>query len=182
MQRNFILIIYTLLIQAAAYASSASTEGHTPSAGDLKWKFISFFIVFFFVGKFAKKLMKENFSKMHEIIKAKFDEAETKNKEAELKLKMFEEKLANLKNHVHLIQTDTNESIKQIDERVEVETKDRLHIIKRELEAKLASEKSYLERKMNQEIIEEVVGKAKEKIVRDGNTKAKVTQKLMAGI
>ena len=75
MQRNFILIIYTLLIQAAAYASSASTEGHTPSAGDLKWKFISFFIVFFFVGKFAKKLMKENFSKMHEIIKAKFDEA-----------------------------------------------------------------------------------------------------------
>ncbi len=184
MQKSLSFLIYLIvsfLVNFGTWASSATGE-HLPSAGDLKWKFISFFIVMFFVVRAAKKPIKEAFKSTHDEIREKFNEAENKDKEAQLKLKTFEDKMANLKNQVQEIIGDANDSLKRIDERIAVETKERLQIIEKELEAKLVSEKSFLERKLNQDIIEEVIGSAKEKISKNSEMKSKVTKKLMVNI
>ena len=181
MGRLFYILFFATKL-SLVYAASSTGEVHAPSVWDLKWKFVSFAIVMIGIVKFSKKPIKDSFDAKHMEISQSFDDAERKYKEAQFKLEMFQEKMTNLDGHIKTIMNEASESVNSIKERIDDETKDRLKLIEKELIARVESEKQILENQLNDDLVDEVILKAKNKIVKDGSLKTSVTKKLMSGI
>ena len=82
------VLLLLLLLVSCAYGAGKG------GIGDLKWPFINFALLFGFIIWKVKDPLREAFKKNYEDTKQLYNLAHERDKEAQIKLKMYREKMA----------------------------------------------------------------------------------------
>ena len=109
---NLIKILALIFITTSLFASGSDSSGHSPSIADLIWPMFNIIVLFsFMVWKLRSPTIKF-FKEKSEEIKHLFDYAEEKNKEADIKLEMYESKIKSLSNDITQIKEKADIDLK----------------------------------------------------------------------
>ncbi|MBT6326384.1 MAG: hypothetical protein HOJ35_10475, partial [Bdellovibrionales bacterium] len=117
-----------------------------------------------------------------EEVKDLFDYAEEKNKEADIKLEMYESKIKSLSNDITQIKEKADIDLKNFAKSTEQDTQKQLRKIELDSEDKLESEQNSAVKKMSNELLNSIVLKTKTKITRDKSLQDKAATKIMSNI
>lgn len=166
------------LISASAFA--AGSEGHHPSASDLIFPAINFVILASFLGWKLKGVMKTTFNEQAEEVKKLYDYAEEKDKEAQLKLSMFEKKMSEVESSYTKILSEADTAADKYSTDMEFERKDKIQKLHKESDDKLDYEKNLMVEALNKTLLNQVIGKAKESIGKDGQKQKLATKKILS--
>jgi F-type H+-transporting ATPase subunit b len=152
------------------------------SVADLAWPALNFVILLTGLLYFVKKPMRQMFDKNAEDVSNLFEYADKRDKEAKIKLEMYQKKMENLDGEkakiVKNAETEAQEYIKKAQE----ESKAYLERMERDAESRIQHEKETLQNKLTEDLVNEVINKAKSKITSDADLNKKATNKLISQI
>tara|TARA_R110002072_G_scaffold288917_1_gene455430 strand:- start:105050 stop:105580 length:531 start_codon:yes stop_codon:yes gene_type:complete len=172
-------LIIALLINSSTVLAAGS--GHA-SVLDLKWPAVNLIMLASLLVWMAKKPVKEMFDKNAEDVKSLYELAEKKDKEAEIRLKMYQEKMDNLHREKEKVVKQSNEEFTNFSGKTKKETDLYIQRITEDVGNKIDNEEKSLVRELEQSLVNEVVSKAKAKIAGDESSKLKATKKLISQI
>lgn len=174
-------VVMTLiaLVGTAHAAGSGASHG---SVADLMWPAINFLILASFLVWKVKKPLREMFEKNANDVKYLFEHAEKKDKEASIKLTALKEKMGNLEGEKNKIMKAAEKEADDFIARSEKESKDYLRRLESDSESKLEYEKTSRVAQLEENLVDEVISKAKNKIGSDSSLSQKVTKKLISQI
>ena len=179
---NLSKLILGLLIFGCAQAMAAGKGGHDTNVLDLKWPFINFSILLGFLIFKLKKPVKEMFDKNAVVVKETYDYAEGKNKEAEIKLKMYKDKLQNFSATTRKIKGEAEREVRQFEENKVKESGNMVKRLERDAASKIMYEKKLMINNLNHEFLDAVIGQVKTTIGSDKAAQEKATKNLLSEI
>lgn len=171
-------VLLLIFLQALTFAGGAAGGSIT----DLMVPAGNFILVFGFIFWKLKPMIKRHFEENSVKIKELVELAHKRDKEAQIKLESYQEKMNNVSNEVEKIISDAKKDadnfeqshIKEMSEAKEKATKDSAH--------KLESEKNMMVRHLNESLLDEVISLTKNKISNDNSLNGKATAKLLKNI
>lgn len=122
------------------------------------------------------------FDKNAEDVKSLYELAEKKDKEAEIRLKIYQEKIDNLHREKKKVVKQADDEFANFSTRTKQETDLYIKRITKDSSNKIVNEENSLKRDLEKNLVKEVVAKAKATISDDENSKAKATKKLISQI
>jgi F-type H+-transporting ATPase subunit b len=167
------------LILTAADVQAAGGHG---SISDLilpAWNFVPLFVVLVIL---LRKPISAGFTKNAEDVESLYNMAEEKDKEAQIKLDMYEKKMNSLKVETERLMSEAKTDAEKIAASTLEETKSIIEKMEKDAVAKVAYEKDQALRGINASLVDEVIAKAKNKINENKDFKDKATKKLVAEI
>lgn len=174
------LNLLIVLILTPAYAGG--NGGHGGSVADLVYPSVNFFILFIGLVFALKKPLREMFNKNAEDVQNLYEYAEKRDKEANIKLEMFQKKMENLEAEKNKIVQNAEKEAQDFLARSEQESKDYLQRLERDSNSKIEHEKKSLENQLKEDLVSEVIRKTKSKITEDKELTKKATSKLISQI
>ncbi len=171
-------IIFTIASNSILAAGGAS-QG---SVSDLLFPAINFFALLFGLIYLMRKPMTEMFNNNAKQVTNLFEYAEKKDKEARIKLEIFEKKMDNLEGEKNKIIKNAENETKSFIEESKAGSVEYLNRLSQDSKAKVQYEKETLENEIKESLVDEVISKAKEKIAASGQLSAKATGQLISGI
>lgn len=172
------LKLLTLILTAADVQASG---GHG-SISDLilpAWNFVPLFVVMVLL---LRKPVVAAFTKNAEEVESLYNMAEEKDKEAQIKLDMYEKKMTSLKIETEKLMSNAKSNAEKLADDSVIETATIVKKMEVDAVAKVAYEKDQAMREINASLVDEVIAKAKNKINGNKDFKDKATQKLVAEI
>ncbi len=171
-------VLLLILLQSITLAAGKGSG----SIADLAVPAGNFILIFAFLFWKLKPVIKRHFEENAVKIKELVDLAQKRDKEAQLKLESYQEKMNNVSSECEKIiesaKTDAanfEESyLKEMEAAVAKATKDSEH--------KLESEKNSMIRHLNESLLDEVISITKNKIQGDAGLGSKTTEKLLKNI
>ncbi len=160
----------------------ASLAGGTGSIADLKWPAVNFLLLSSLLVWKIKKPLKEMFDKNAEDVASLFEIAEKKDKEAQIRLDMYQKKIASLDSEYQRIIDSVDKDTKTYSKKIQKETKDYIERVINDLRSKIAQEKIVLSNEINASLVNEVIRRTKEVINQNDEFKKKATNKLVSQI
>lgn len=168
------LLVLSILLSNAYAAGGA---GHLTDLVIPALNFVVFAgIIFLAIKGPMKKMFSENAVKVKEL----YTYAEGKDKEAQIKLDMYEKKMNSLQSEIQKINEDIQKDEVAFKENVAKETAAQLEKMQKDSILKLESEKNSLLKNLNEALVNEVIAKTKNKISENKDYKEKATKKLVA--
>lgn len=171
-----------ILLVTVEASFAAGNGGHGGSVMDLSYPAINFFLLFAGLVFALKKPLREMFNKNAEDIQNLYEYAEKRDKEANIKLEMFQKKMENLEAEKNKIVKSAEREADDFLMRSEQESKDYLQRLERDSANKIEHERTSLENQLKEELVSEVIRKAKSKITEDKELGKKATSKLISQI
>ncbi|MGB0453673.1 MAG: hypothetical protein ACPGJV_08150 [Bacteriovoracaceae bacterium] len=171
--RKLFFVLFLLPVTALAAGGSGSPI-------DLLFPAINALLFFGFLGWKLKGPLKNHFETQAKEIEDFTSLAEKKNKEAQIKFEMFQEKVSNLNKEVGEIKSNNLKDIMKLKETINSETEDTIARLRRDAQNKIESEKNEMLRGLYSELVEEVVVKAKSDISSDSGKKDKAVGNLIS--
>jgi F0F1-type ATP synthase membrane subunit b/b' len=171
--------MFFILLGLMNQLEAASKSGDHGSILDLKWAAVNFVILAGFLVFKLKKPIATAFSNYSEEVKSLYGHAQEKFKEADLKLKMYEEKLSNIEGQTQKIISEGNQIIAKFESELNAETVKELKKVEVETGDKIESEKSMLITEINNELLDNVLMSVKAKLNKDKSLSDKVNQKMI---
>lgn len=180
---NCYRILSLFLYSGFVFASGGGEDtSHVSSISDLFWPTFNFVLLFsFFIWKLKKPIL-QFFSNNSDEVKYLFDYAEEKNKEASLKLEMYEGKLKSLPVEIKKIKNSAELDLGRFEEITGEETGDQMAKLEKNSFEKMTSEKNNAIKKIGKELLEAIVTKTKNKIEKDKGLQDKAVKKIMSKI
>ena len=172
------LIIVALLSVAPAFAGGKGGG----SVADLGWPALNFIILLSGLLYFVKKPLREMFDKNAEEVTNLYEYADKRDKEAKIKLEMYQKKMENLEGEKAKIVKNAEDEAHSFIKRAEQESQEYLQRLERDSESKIQHEKKTLEDQLKEDLVSEVIEKAKAKISGDADLNKKATNKLISQI
>ena len=129
-----------------------------------------------------KNPIKEMFDKNALLVKETYDFAEGKNKEAEIKLKMYREKLQNFNAEERKAKNDGEKEVKTFRERRIKETESLLKRLEQDAANKIKHEKRILIDELNHAFLDAVINQARSTISNNEDSQKKATKNLLSEI
>lgn len=169
-----------LILSFISSAYGAGTGGGSPM--DLLFPFINFVILMSFIVFKVKKPLSKSFDDMSDEVKKLYSYAEEKDKEAKIKLEMYQEKMKSLPTQEQKIRQESEAEINAYEAALNLETKKSQERITRDAHDRLEGEKKSLINNLNAELLEDMIAKAKGKIKQDQGLQSKVSAKLSSQI
>jgi F-type H+-transporting ATPase subunit b len=176
-----LITILSLIISEVAMAAPHS-DGHHPSMLDLKWPFVNFVLLFSFLIWKIKAPLAKMFAAQAEDVQQLYTVAEEKDKEANLKLDMFEKKSAQTESDYAKVLEEARRDAVDFSKLQEKETVQQIARMKTDLESKVAYERDSLLRGLSSAFLDEVISRAKGKIKSDKGLQEKAATKLMSQV
>jgi F-type H+-transporting ATPase subunit b len=170
------------LITLILTATEVQAAGGGGSISDLilpAWNFVPLFIVMVIL---LRKPIVAGFTKNAEDVESLYNLAEEKDKEAQIKLDMYEKKMSSLKVETEKLMTDAKSEAERIATETISETEGIVAKMSKDADVKVAYEKDQALREINASLVDEVISKAKTKIKENKDFKSKATDKLVAEI
>tara|TARA_Y100001970_G_C14239823_1_gene864189 strand:- start:2871 stop:3413 length:543 start_codon:yes stop_codon:yes gene_type:complete len=169
----------SLLMAGSLHAAGGNGETHF---SDLMWPAINFLLLASFLILKLKNPIKEMFDKNALLVKETYDFAEGKNKEAEIKLKMYREKLQNFNAEERKAKNDGEKEVKTFRERRAKETEGLLKRLEQDAASKIKHEKRILIDELNHAFLDAVINQARSTISNNENSQKKATKNLLSEI
>lgn len=176
---NKTIFILLTLISTSAFAAGDGSHG---SIADLGWPALNFVILLSGLLYFVKKPLREMFDKNAEDVTNLYEYADKRDKEAKIKLEMYQKKMENLEGEKAKIVKNAEEEAKAFIKRAEQESLEYLQRLERDSDNKIQHEKKTLENQLKEDLVSEVIEKAKAKISGDSELNKKATNKLISQI
>ncbi|MCF8058081.1 MAG: hypothetical protein K9K67_02200 [Bacteriovoracaceae bacterium] len=174
-----LITLLVLLVTKITFAAGGGAHG---SVTDLLYPAVNFFILFFALLFLLKKPLREMFDKNAEDVTNLYEYADKRDKEAKIKLEMFQKKIENLESEKKKIIQNAEKEANDFVQRTKLESEEYLKRLERDSESKVLHEKSSLENRLKEDLVTEVIEKAKEKIKNDSGLNKKATNKLISQI
>jgi F-type H+-transporting ATPase subunit b len=165
-----ILLMTTDLVAAEGYQQGPLSSLILP--------FLNFSAVVIFLLVMMRKSLRALFEKNAKEIKELYYHAEEKEKEAKIKLQMYEEKMASLASEKNQIAEKTSREIIALEKTIQEETRLAKNKIEIDGQSKLQHEESMMIRELNESLLNEVIAKAKNSVVSDKAIQKGITTKL----
>ncbi|PIK14311.1 ATP synthase F0 subunit B [Halobacteriovorax sp. JY17] len=173
------LIALILTVANVQAAGGGAHGGHISELILPAWNFIPLFLVMVVL---LRKPISAAFTKNAEDVEALYNVAEEKDKEAQIKLDMYEKKMNSLKSESEKIMKETRGQIEEFEKASATETVELIEKLNIDADQKVAYEKDQAVRSINASLVDEVIAKAKSKINENKDYKDKATNKLIAEI
>ncbi len=174
-------VLVTLITLVSTAYASGSGAGHG-SVADLMWPAINFVLLASFLVWKIKKPLREMFEKNANEVKYIFEHAEKKDKEASIKLTALKEKMGNLEGEKNKIMKSAEKEADDFIAKAERESKEYLRRLEADSDSKLDHEKATRISQLEENLVDEVIAKAKNKIGSDSSLSDKVSKKLISQI
>ncbi|ATH09441.1 hypothetical protein BIY24_16275 [Halobacteriovorax marinus] len=172
-------LIALILTVADVQAAGGGHGGHISELILPAWNFVPLLIVMIVL---LRKPISAAFTKNAEEVEALYNVAEEKDKEAQIKLDMYEKKMNSLKSESEKIMKETKEQIEKFEKQNAEETVNMIQKLNEDADQKVAYEKDQAVRAINASLVDQVISKAKSKINENKEYKDKVTNKLVSEI
>jgi F-type H+-transporting ATPase subunit b len=140
--------------------------------------FLNFTAVSVFILYMLRKPLRALFEKNAKDIKELYYHAEEKEKEAKIKLQMYEEKMAGLASEKNQIAEKAAREVTELESKIKQETELAKTKIENDGRSKLAHEESMMIRELNETLLNEVILKAKSSVRNDKTVQQGITTKL----
>ncbi len=176
--KTFVTLL-TLFVADMALAAGGAAHG---SVTDLVYPAVNFFALFFFLIFMLKKPLREMFDKKADDVTNLYEFADKRDKEAKIKLEMFQKKMNNLESEKNKIEKNAEKEAKEFVTRAQQESEEYLKRLDRDSESKINHERTSLENQLKEDLVSEVIEKAKNKISNDKELNKKATSKLISEI
>lgn len=174
-----IKVLLSFLIVTSAFA--AGDGGHAGgSVADLLWPAVNFFLLFGFLIWRLKKPISNYFTNNAVEVQQIYEVAEEKDKEAEIKLGMYEKKMDQLDSEIAKIHQEAEEDSETYEQKMKQQIKEDTQRLERDAALKIESEKEEMIRKLNSSLLDEVIKKTRDKVAQDKSLKEKATNKLIS--
>lgn len=173
--KTFVLLL--TLLSISAHAAGDSHGGGTP--WDLKWAFFNTALLFGFLAFKLKGPMKEMFSTNAKAVSELYEFANGKEKEAQIRLESLQAKMKNIENEKSKIEDEVKTETENIIKRNTEELNSYLLRVESDTKTKLVTEKSTLERNLNNSLIDEVIKSTKDQINSDSSVASKISSNIM---
>jgi len=166
-----------LFNSSTLYAAGGASHGHIT---DLIAPAVNFFLLFGFIAFKMKKPLSDMFTKKATDVQELYDEAEEKNKEAQIKLDMYEKKMDQIESEKGEILKAAQRDSMDFEKTSQRETEAVIEKMKKDTDLKIESEKKQMIKTLSMGLIDQVINKAKESIKSDSALQAKVSGRLLA--
>ncbi|WP_372653556.1 hypothetical protein [Halobacteriovorax sp.] len=173
------LIALILTATEVHAAGGAAHGGHISELMLPAWNFIPLVIVMIVL---LRKPVSAAFTKNAEDVEALYNVAEQKDKEAQIKLDMYEKKMNSLKAESEKIMKETKEQVGNFEKESAEETVAMIEKLNTDADQKVNYEKNQAVKAINASLVDEVIAKAKSKINENKEYKDKVTSNLVSEI
>lgn len=173
-------VVLFLLATDVVLAAGGSYEQGPISSLLLPALNFSAVVIFLFV--MLRKPMRSMFEKKATDVVQLYYHAEEKEKEAKIKLSMYQEKMANLEAEKAKILKQAEEEVTSFSKRTEDETRQLLVKVDEEAKAKIEYELTMLKKELNASLLDEVINKAKSTVAKDSSLNKTITQKLASEV
>ncbi len=170
--------LFTSLISIAVANEQAHVH-HEASIMDLKYPFINFVIMLAVLSKVIKPL-REKFNKQSDDVKSLMESAAKNDKDAHNRLNTFQAKIKNLDSEIVKITTDYQSEVTQFAKNQKEETQTTITRMKRDLENKLDGETKELIDILNHDLLTKVVSSTETTIKNSKDLQSKATQKIVS--
>lgn len=156
--------------------------GGTGTIMDIMYPVINFTLFFGFLLLKLKKSVSESFNDKADEVKEQYEFADVKNKESDIKLKMYEDKLKNLNAEEAKIRESAKKDADTFLKENTEEKNQMVERVKKDSKNSLESEKNSMIRGINSELLDLILSKTKQQISSDEGLRSKATNKLLADI
>lgn len=177
-----IIIALLMILPVAAIAAGKSKGDHVASVADLKWPAMNFLMLFGFLFFKLKKPISKMFDKNAEDVKELFQVADEKNKEAEIKLNMYQGKVSQIDADCQRILDTSVTEGNTFSKEQESEFNGLVDRLQKDSVNKLEHEKKVLLGQMESTLVDEVISRAKKSISGDKEIQTKATNKMVSQI
>lgn len=176
---KYLIALISMITTSRLLAAGGGSHG---SVSDLLFPAINFFALLGGLIYLMRKPMAEMFTNNAKEVTNLFEYAEKKDKEAKIKLEMFQKKMENLDGEKNKIIKNAENEASAFIESSKNESGEYLKRLAEDSKAKVQYEKSSLEDEIRESLVNEVINKAKEKISSDKELTNKATKKLISQI
>jgi F-type H+-transporting ATPase subunit b len=164
-----------LILQGTAFA--AGGEG---SITDLIVPAGNFLIVFGFIAFKMKGPVKRMFDENAVKVKELVELAQERDKEAQIKLDMYEKKMNGVDSEVSTIIENAHKDSQNFEKTYLNEVEETMAKISKDTDLKLESEKNNMIKMLNSSLLDEVIAKAKTKLTSDSSLGKKTTDNILS--
>lgn len=184
------VLVALVILVGTAYANSGGHSGgsgaapapHHSSVADLIWPAFNFVILASFLVWKVKGPLRDMFEKNANEVKYIFEHAEKADKEATIKLDALKKKMASLDSERSKIAQSAEREADDFIQKAQRESEEYIKRLKADSENKLEYEKTTRVAKLEENLIDEVISKAKNKIGSSTDLSDKVSKKLVSQI
>jgi F-type H+-transporting ATPase subunit b len=170
--------VLTLFISEGAFAAGKGSGTIT----DLIFPAINFLIFFGIIYWKVKPAMKSHYAKLSEDISAYIERAKYKSFEASTKLDQQKKRMESLQSDIEQNKKKILDSISNYKTDRENELQNTLDKTEKDSIAKIEAEKSAIFKEINNELTEQVISLARQKISSDSHLKKNIGEQLLKGL
>lgn len=178
MSRKKLIIVITLCTFAGKLF--AASEGHEASVTDLLWPFVNFSVLIAFLVNFLKKPISDAFTANSDRVKDLFESSEEKDKEAQIKLEMYQDRLDKFKNEHINIMKESDERALAYKSKTGEEVSDQIERMEFDSENKLDFEKKARIADLNLSLVNKILEITKDNVKDNKNVKDKFTSDILS--
>lgn len=149
---------------------------------DLKWQVVNFAILFVGLAYLTRKKIAAHFDNYSSEVEKLINYAQDKDREAQIKLEMFQKKIETFEQQKQKIDQDTKQDLEKYEAQTQLDFKNETNRVMRDAENKLETEKKLILSQLYTELVQKVVENTKEKFVNDKVLKEKATDKIISQI
>lgn len=169
--------LFTMIISLNVFNSAFAEYDYHYT--DIYHPMFNFILLFGLIGWKLKGTISDAFTKRAEDVETHYIMAEEKDKEAQIKLDMFTDKIANLEQARAKILKNAQNDVKNFEKEFKKEIDESIERAQKESLSRLSSEKNEMLRDLSQQLLENVISKTKSSIVEGDGYRQKATEKLL---
>lgn len=174
--RSFILLLIILTCTNAMAAGDGHSAGHV---SDLIAPFVNIFILVALLVWKLKDPVRGYFVQKSNQVSEVLERASVKAKEAEMMMKMQEEKAKGLEKELDKINKDAESNIIKFKTDYALEVEERIKKLKEDAVQKIETEKKQMIDQVNGILLDEVINKSKTLIKNDSQVNSKITNNIL---
>ncbi|MBC75731.1 MAG: hypothetical protein CME64_06925 [Halobacteriovoraceae bacterium] len=172
------LLATLVMLNGTAIAAGKGTG----SPADLIPAFINLFILLSFLTWILKKPARNYYTEKSDNIKNLLERASVKAKESQMMMDAQRKKIDNVAEEIDTIFVDADKSITKFEADYKAEVSERIDKMKQDAAAKIEAEKKQAFNKLNNNFLDEVIGKAKSHIKSNPELSTKATNSALEGL
>lgn len=176
------LIVTLLSLLSTQLIFASASEGHDVSATDLIAPAVNVLILAGFLVWKLKGPLKSHFTQKSTDVENQMNSAKIKAEEAEALIKREENNMKNLDSTIVEMKEMTQKEISDFEQSYQTETKAKIEKLSLDAEARIEAEKTAELNSLSEELINEVVLKAKDLVKNDPSKSKQVTDKLLQSL
>lgn len=171
-----------LIILMSTTNALAAPSGEQGPITDLTFPAINFSVIFILLFVLLRKPIKAAFEKNADDVTSLYKHAEEKDKEAQLKLAQFEQKVGTLEAETQKLLDQAKLEAEKVRATIEQETVAQMAKMADEAKQKAEYEKNMMIKELNESLLEQVISKTKEAIKGNKDLQSKATDNLAGGV